>query len=63
MDGSWRSFWRTIHDFVNPDLPGKIAALDDDKLVRLRDSIYRNPRGLKGVHIRMVTSECVRRGL
>ena len=51
--------WRTL----NPDLHGRLAQLDDDKLVRLRDAIYRNPRGLKGVHIRMVTRECARRGL
>lgn len=60
MMGRWL---RAIKNFVAPDLRGKIAALPDDKLLLLRDSIYRHPRGLKGYHIRMVTDEVARRGL
>lgn len=53
----WNRFW-------DPDgLRVKIALLDDTKLVRLRASIYSDPRGLKGMHIRMVAEECARRGL
>lgn len=57
------AFVRRVFRAIFPDLRGKIAALSDTDLLRLRDEIYRYPRGLKGYHIRMVTDEIARRGL